>query len=397
MSDSKHDDSTICNRYDFVLLFDVQDGNPNGDPDAGNLPRLDAETGQGLVTDVSLKRKVRNFIGLTKQQPDGEFEDGFDIYVKEKAVLGHAHVKAFEKLNINLGEASSHSVPRDLMEKLGEFLDENPLPEDVTLSVDGDGMQELRFSAVAEKKAIQAWLKEVSPPKPIKDLFSGCLKDVKARKPTREETERGRAQMCQDFYDIRTFGAVLSLKTAPNCGQVRGPVQMTFARSVDPIIAAEHSITRMAVATEAEAENQQGDNRTMGRKHTVPYGLYRGHGFISAFLAKDTKFRKADLDLFWQALRQMFEHDRSAARGQMATRGLYVFKHDSELGNAPAHELFDLIRIERRNPASPPRAISDYAIESPPAGPLDRFPNVELIKLVAPKVEVEKHDNEAAS
>lgn len=394
MTDTPRDDATLRNRYDFVLLFEVQDGNPNGDPDAGNLPRLDAETGQGLVTDVSLKRKVRNFIGLTKQQPDGEFEDGFDIYVKEKAVLGHAHVEAFKKLDISLGEEKTVAVPADLQETVRDM----PLPDGIERVADDEGQLSLKLAAVLDKDEVADWLKD-NPEldKKAAKFIDKAVKGTKARKPTRDETERGRAQMCQDFYDIRSFGAVLSLKTAPNCGQVRGPVQMTFARSIDPIVAAEHSITRMAVATEAEAEKQQGDNRTMGRKHTVPYGLYRGHGFVSAFLAKQTGFDADDLDLLWKALEQMFEHDRSAARGQMATRGLYVFKHDSELGNAPAHELFDLIRIERRDPASPPRAISDYSIESPPAGPLDRYPNIELIKLVTPKDEVEKHENEAAS
>jgi CRISPR-associated protein Csd2 len=382
MTDAQTADTTIRNRYDFVLLFDVQDGNPNGDPDAGNLPRLDAETGQGLVTDVSLKRKVRNFVGLTKRNADDAYEDGYDIYVKEKAVLGHAHVEAFKKLDISLGEEKIVEVPADLQDAARD----TPLPDGIERITDDEGLLSLRLSAVLDKAEVTEWLKDnKDDPALDKKVFKfveKAIKGTKSRKPTRDETERGRAQMCRDFFDIRTFGAVLSLKTAPNCGQVRGPVQMTFARSIDPIIAAEHSITRMAVATDAEAEKQQGDNRTMGRKHTVPYGLYRGHGSVSAFLAKDTKFSQADLELFWQALEQMFEHDRSAARGQMATRGLYVFKHDSALGNAPAHKLFELIRIRREDPAAPPRAISDYSIETPPAGPLADFPGVELLKLV---------------
>jgi len=379
MTDTPRDDSSIHNRYDFVLLFDVQDGNPNGDPDAGNLPRLDAETGQGLVTDVSLKRKVRNFIGLTKQQPDGTFEDGFDIYVKERAVLGHAHVEAFKKLNISLGEENTVDVPADLQDAVREM----PLPDGIECVTDEEGQLCLKLAAVLDKAEVTQWLKDTPDlDKKAAKLIDKAVKGTKSRKPTRDETERGRAQMCQDFFDIRTFGAVLSLKTAPNCGQVRGPVQMTFARSIDPIVAAEHSITRMAVATEAEAEKQQGDNRTMGRKHTVPYGLYRGHGFVSAFLAKQTGFDTDDLALLWGALEQMFEHDRSAARGQMATRGLYVFKHDSELGNAPAQKLFELIRVQSKDLALPPRAISDYSIESPDEGRLADFPGVELLKLV---------------
>jgi CRISPR-associated protein Csd2 len=275
---------SLNNRYDFVLVFDVRDGNPNGDPDAGNLPRLDAESGHGLVTDVSLKRKVRNFVGLVK----GETPP-FDIYVKEKAVLNQAHEKAY----IAIG---------------------------------------------AEEE----------------------LKGDKKRKGSGDTVDKARQWMCANFFDVRTFGAVMSLGT--NCGQVRGPVQLTFARSVDPIIAQEHSITRMAVATEAEAEKQQGDNRTMGRKHTVPYGIYVAHGFVSSFLAKQTGFGEEDLELLWQALEQMFEHDRSAARGEMATRGLYVFKHDSELGNAHAHSLFDRIKIKRKDDVDVPRTFGDYEV-----------------------------------
>jgi len=291
---------SLNHRYDFVLLFDVTNGNPNGDPDAGNLPRLDAETGNGLVTDVCLKRKVRNYVGLVKcEQPP------FDIYVKEKAILNNQHKRAY----IGIERA---------------------------------------------------------------DLLEG---DDKKRRGG-EAVDQARDWMCRNFFDIRTFGAVMSLGI--NCGQVRGPVQVTFARSIDPIIAQEHSITRMAVATEAESEKQEGDNRTMGRKHTVPYGLYRSHGFVSAFLAKQTGFSEDDLALLWQALCQMFEHDRSAARGEMTTRGLYVFKHDSELGNAPAHKLFDLIQVNRCDPAQPARSIADYEVKAPAAGKLADYPGVEL-------------------
>lgn len=300
----------IQNRYDFVFLFEVKDGNPNGDPDAGNLPRLDAETGHGLVTDVCLKRKVRNFVGMT----NGDTPP-YEIYVKEKAVLNQQHERAYKSLNVDL---SADEGKR----KGGDKVDE------------------------------------------------------------------ARRWMCQNFFDVRTFGAVMS--TGINCGQVRGPVQLTFARSISPIVALEHSITRMAVATEAEAEKQGGDNRTMGRKHTVPYGLYRAHGFISAHLAQQAGFLDKDLSLLWQALSQMFDHDRSAARGEMATRGLYVFKHvgtDSEpsqrrqqamLGCAPAHRLFDLIRVEQKDTSRPPRDFSDYTVTAPASGELPEFPGVEL-------------------
>ena len=184
--------------------------------------------------------------------------------------------------------------------------------------------------------------------------------DAKKRKGSGETVDKARQWMCKNFFDVRTFGAVMSLGV--NCGQVRGPVQLTFARSVDPIIAQEHSITRMAVATEAEAEKQQGDNRTMGRKHTVPYGIYVAHGFVSSFLAKQTGFDENDLELLWQALENMFEHDRSAARGEMSTRGLYVFKHDSELGNAHAHALFERIQIARKDGVDVPRSFNDYTV-----------------------------------
>ncbi len=275
----------IQNRYDFVLLFDVKDGNPNGDPDAGNLPRVDAETGRGLVTDVCLKRKVRNYVGIVKEE-----KPPFEIYVKEKAILNKQHERAYEGI--------------------------------------GAG-----------------------------DLLKG---EDKKRKGG-DRVDDARAWMCKNFYDVRTFGAVMS--TGVNCGQVRGPVQLTFARSVDPIVAQEHSITRMAVATEAEAEKQGGDNRTMGRKHTVPYGLYMAHGFVSSHLAAQTTFSNDDLNLLWESLTNMFEHDRSAARGEMATRGLYVFKHDSQLGNAHAHSLFARIEPKLKAGVSVPRDFSDYTVK----------------------------------
>lgn len=281
--------NNIKKRHDFVLLFDVQDGNPNGDPDAGNLPRIDAETGMGLVTDVCLKRKVRNYVQLTGQ----------NIFIKEKAVLNILIDQAYNNLNIDL-----FKDPSDLK----------------------DGKKRNK---------------------------SGTAQG--------SEVDKGRTKMCEQYYDIRTFGAVMS--TGANAGQVRGPVQLTFARSVEPIVALEHSITRMAVATEAEAEKQSGDNRTMGRKYTVPYGLYRAHGFVSAHLANQTGFSEEDLSLFWEALLNMFEHDRSAARGMMATRGLYVFEHSTALGNAPAYSLFDRITVNRKNISSgPARSFDDYIV-----------------------------------
>jgi len=270
--------NTIQNRYDFVLLFDVKDGNPNGDPDAGNLPRIDPETGNGLVTDVCIKRKVRNYVQLVKNGTEY-----YDIFIKEKAILNN-------------------------------LIDEAHEQEDVKNKEKGD------------------------------------------------KTEAARQHMCKHYYDVRTFGAVMS--TGKNAGQVRGPVQITFSRSVDQVVPLEHSITRMAVATSAEAEKQSGDNRTMGRKFTLPYALYRCHGFISAPLAGQTGFSEDDLKVFWDALCNMFEHDHSAARGQMATRKLIVFKHDSQLGNVPAHMLFELVTINRvQNSDKPARDFSDYEVK----------------------------------
>ena len=296
---------SIDRRYDFALHFDVRNGNPNGDPDAGNSPRIDPETGHGLVSDVSLKRKIRNFVTLAKTDLEsGQPAEGYDIYVKHRGVLEHLHKQAYEALGLKL--------------------------------------------------------------------------DEKKREQKLDNVAKTRAWMCQTFFDVRTFGAVMS--TGINCGQVRGPVQLTFARSIDPIASFEQSITRKAVTTEKEA-NKQIDNHgqvtgTMGRKEIVPYALYEAHGFISPHLAADTGFTADDLDLLWHALGQMFEHDRSATRGEMATRGLYVFEHQSALGNAPAHQLFRRIEVQRKNPEVPPRAFEDYEVgvdeEIPSGVTLDR-------------------------
>ncbi|MDR2871608.1 MAG: type I-C CRISPR-associated protein Cas7/Csd2 [Xanthomonadaceae bacterium] len=287
--------TAIAHRYEFVYLFDITNGNPNGDPDAGNLPRLDPETNRGLVTDVCLKRKIRNFVSLDKSDTPG-----YAIYMQEKAVLNQQHEKAWKALDI----------PPDAKEGYKK------LPKDE-----------------AKAREITAW-------------------------------------MCGNFFDVRTFGAVMT--TGTNAGQVRGPAQLAFASSIDPVVPLEISITRMAVTTEREAEEQSGDNRTMGRKHIIPYGLYRVHGFISAKLAERTGFTEADLDVFWNALINMFEHDRSAARGEMAARKLIVFEHENAMGNAPAHLLFDTVKVEPVDPSVPARAYRDYRVDidrdSIPAG-----------------------------
>lgn len=367
---------SLNHRYDFVLLFDVKDGNPNGDPDAGNLPRLDAETGHGLVTDVCLKRKVRNYVAMKDN-----YSSPHNIYVREKAVLGRAHVEAFKALDIGLGEEARVEIPAVLAEECEDVV----LPEGVTL-MDEDDKSYLLFAADLDKKTVKDWVKEAkketTAPTKLLALIADGLKQVKARRPEAFEVEKGRQWMCQNYFDIRTFGAVMSLKSAPNCGQVRGPVQLTFARSVSPVVALEHSITRMAVATEAEAEKQGGDNRTMGRKFTIPYGLYRAHGFVSAHLAKQTGFGEDDLKLLWESLVNMFDHDRSAARGEMSTRGLYVFKHEGELGDAPAHGLFDLVQVKQNDLSAPARSFDDFTVTVPSAGPLAAFPRVTLEPVV---------------
>ena len=268
--------SALTHRYDFVLFFDVQNGNPNGDPDAGNMPRIDPETGHGIVTDVCLKRKVRNYVELAK-----EGATGFRIYVQEKAVLNERNAEAYTALN---------------------------------------------------------------------------LKPEAKKLPKKEEDARAVTRwMCDNFYDIRTFGAVMS--TEVNCGQVRGPVQFTFARSEEAIVPAEVSITRMAVTNMKDRDNE----RTMGRKFIVPYGLYRVEGFISAPLAEKTGFSEADVELLWESLINMFEHDHSAARGKMSARKLFVFMHEKRMGNAPAQTLFDLVQCQRVT-EGPARSFADYRL-----------------------------------
>lgn len=283
----------IRNRYDFVILFDVENGNPNGDPDAGNMPRIDPETGLGLVTDVCLKRKIRNYVEMVKED-----EPGYKIYIKENVPLNRSDRTAFQYLGIN----------------------------------------------EEDDKALKETIKKMKKDDPELDIK---LRDF----------------MCQNFFDVRTFGAVMTtfMKAALNCGQVRGPVQLGFAQSVDPIIPQEVTITRVAITTEADAENKDTE---MGRKHIVPYGLYRAEGFVSANLArKVTGFSKEDLALLWEAILNMFEHDHSAARGKMAVRELIVFKHDSEFGNAPAHKLFEAVQVTRVHPDAPPRKYADYSVE----------------------------------
>jgi CRISPR-associated protein Csd2 len=273
--------STIGHRYEFVYLFDVTNGNPNGDPDAGNLPRLDPETGKGLVTDVALKRKIRNYVALEK-----EGEPGYAIYMQEKSVLNNQHKRAYEALKIE-PDTKDKRLPKD---------------------------------------------------------------EAKARELT--------AWMCRNFFDVRAFGAVMT--TEVNAGQVRGPLQLAFASSIEPVVPLEVAITRVAVTNERDLEKE----RTMGRKHILPYGLYRLHGYLSAKLAERTGFSEDDLELLWRALINLFEHDRSAARGEMSARKLIVFEHRDAMGNAPAHVLFDSVTVERRDGSNgePARHFDDYRV-----------------------------------
>jgi CRISPR-associated protein Csd2 len=273
--------SPVDKRYEFILFFDVENGNPNGDPDAGNLPRIDPETGLGLVTDVCLKRKVRNYVDLVKNGVDG-----YDIYVREGIALNAQHRTAYKKIGLE----------PDVKEK--------KLPKDA-----------------AKAKELTGF-------------------------------------MCQNFFDIRTFGAVMT--TEVNCGQVRGPVQLNFACSVDPIVQQEITITRVAVTREKDLADKK--DREMGRKHIVPYGLYRAEGYVSAHLAVQTGFSYNDLELLWEALSSMFDHDHSAARGKMASRRLYVFEHETALGNAPAHVLFKTVTAGLIDPYKPPRHYEDYNV-----------------------------------
>ena len=277
----------IKNRYDFVILFDVENGNPNGDPDAGNMPRVDPETGYGLVTDVCLKRKIRNYVETVKE--DAPDADRYRIYVKDGVPLNRSDAEAIQALGIS--------------------------------------------------------------------------EDLKAAKRSEPDIDRRlRDYMCAHYFDIRTFGAVMTtfVKGALNCGQVRGPVQLSFARSIDPVVPQEVTITRVAITTEADAEKK---GTEMGRKHIIPYALYRAEGYVSANLArKTTGFSEEDLDLLWKAILNLFENDHSAARGKMAVRELIVFRHDSELGNSPSYKLFDAVQVQHKPDVIAPRSYRDYTV-----------------------------------
>jgi len=298
----------ITHRYDFVLLFDVQDGNPNGDPDAGNAPRIDPETGQGLVTDVAIKRRVRDYVALAKGGADGH-----RIYIADRAILAMTKAEAYKAIGQDVVDAKGDEAGEDA----GQAQAATPQPR-------------------------------------------GKAKPKGKRAADYERVLEAQKWMCATYYDVRTFGAVMSSKGA-DCGQVRGPVQITFARSIDPVLSLDHTITRIAVETPEEAERMGGRNHTMGRKSTIPYGLYRAHGFVTPSLARSTGFSTEDLELFWRALWECFEIDRSASRGVICTREVIVFEHKSELGNARAATLFDGVKVAKVDPGKPARSYTDYA------------------------------------
>jgi CRISPR-associated protein Csd2 len=331
--------SPISNRYDFVYLFDVVSGNPNGDPDAGNQPRIDPETGHGLVTDVCLKRKVRNFVTIARRT-NGEPDVGYDIYVKDRGILANEQRKAYQALGLEPGDRPNESARRWMCQ---HFYDVRA------------------FGAV---------------------MTTGKTEEAQEKRGRGKGPDKGEEPSAAADKPEEGKGVKKKLRQW-NCGQVRGPVQFTFARSIVPILSLEHAITRCALTNatdtgrDAGEEGEKAASGQMGRKNTVPYALYRAHGFVSPHLAADTGFTEDDLQLLWQALVSMFEHDHSATRGQMAARGLFVFKHDSPLGNAPAHVLFDRITIRPRNGEMPPRAFGDFEVAASEA---DLPPGVQLLR-----------------
>jgi CRISPR-associated protein Csd2 len=324
----------IQNRYEFVLLFDVKNGNPNGDPDGGNMPRIDPETGHGITTDVCIKRKIRNYVDLVKENISP-----YEIHVREGAFLSEHHKRAHKSLD---DEKLFISVPMDLREELERY---QSYPLGVGFENEGIFLQ-LSADLSSAKKAIEK-LKDISDASKakLKELFVDS-KEMIAKK-----------WMCKNFFDVRTFGAVMSTGDK-TCGQVRGPIQLGFARSIDPIIGLDVAMFRTA----AVSVDKPNDKGLGARKAIVPYGLYRIHGFISAPLAKQTGFSEADLELFWNALVNMFDHDRSASRGEMAPQKLIVFKHQSALGNASAQKLFDLVEVKKRCGDVPARSFKDYDV-----------------------------------
>jgi CRISPR-associated protein Csd2 len=342
-------------RHEFVLIFEVTDGNPNGDPDAGNMPRTDPETMQGLVTDVSLKRKIRNFVTTYAQDLPESERSRYNIYVENKGVLNAQHRKAYTALGIQTAQPASLEVND---ETILLTLQDIGLPDGFALEEE-NGTHILTYNGELGAEELKEALELIKTDgsAPAAKFVESVAKKAKSAKVSRENVRRAQDWMCQHFYDVRMFGAVMS--TGVNAGQVRGPIQLTFSRSIDPVLPRDLSITRVAITREEDKEKKETE---MGRKALIHYGLYMGKGFFSPHLAHETLVTEHDLEVFWHALIQMWALDRSASRGMMNPRGLYVFTHESKLGNAPAHLLFERIAVKCNENIVAPRAFTDYTV-----------------------------------
>ena len=358
--------TNVQRRHDFVLLFDVLDGNPNGDPDAGNLPRVDMETMHGLVTDVCLKRKIRNWIATygDLMAENSEEAKRLKLFIKHHGVLNDQIREAYLAEGLPVGQSVEETVSDSkTLESLRQIRE--LLPSSFTLSEEDDDnnnpVTKLRYSGELDASELDEQLQDAkSSPgwKTVEKLVKDLIKNAGKPKKSLQNTEKAKQWMCANFFDVRMFGAVMS--SGLNAGQVRGPMQLTFSRSIDPVFPEDLAITRMAVTNANDRDKLQ----TIARKTKISYGLYRGYGFFSAPLAKQTGVTNRDLELFWEAIQGMFEVvDRSASRGLMAVRGLYIFSHDNPLGNAPAHKLFDRISVQKRPEVDTPRSFDHYVIE----------------------------------
>jgi CRISPR-associated protein Csd2 len=360
-------------RHDFVLIFDVTDGNPNGDPDGGNMPRTDPETLQGLVTDVALKRKVRNFVALASQEMDEAEQTRYKIFVEHRGVLNEQIKRAYVEQGIPTGQVVNEEVDKNLLPKLRDVA--SSLPEGFSFEDSDDDSESavLTYTGELSSEELKAALDEIEDlDRSVKKFLNDIAKKAGKPEKSRANEDKARRWMCGNFFDVRMFGAVMS--TGLNAGQVRGPMQLTFARSIDPVLARDVTITRVAITKSEDAKRKETE---IGRKALIHYGLYAGHGFYSPHLANlgtDHAVTSKDLELVWQALEMMWGLDHSASRGQMECKGLYVFSHESKLGNAAAHKLFDLIQIEKIGGS--PRTFGEYKDAI-------KFPEVEVGKAIS--------------
>lgn len=364
-------------RHEFVLLFDVADGNPNGDPDAGNLPRFDPETMQGITTDVMLKRKIRDYVNITFGEP---------IFIQSQNALNTLIRKAFKEVGVEpcMIDLTDEELEDDRLlewlegkDPLGYSIEGSHLIYSGDKSNKRDLSMELKENLENDDAEIKKKLEDIS------ERLAKALKKKGKASISNEKREEARKKLCETYFDIRMFGAVLS--TGLNAGQVRGPVQLTFARSIDPILPLDLTVTRVARTTLARMARE--GTTEMARKPVVPYGLYRAHGFFNPYLAKSTGVKREDLEHLYEALQNLFEFDRSAARGNMAVRGIAIFSHENEKGNAPADHLFKLIRISKRDGIEAPRSFEDYRIVAPPDGSLEMYslPGVDITWLMKPE------------